>query len=236
MTERQLFSRGVLLGVLLTTMLAVGAFTIDDSFDTIAHIENDRRADELTAKLLSSERRGRKIEQMQLAASKVADSASRVAARLQAERRAPNWQVATGTVSTTPSTSASGSGQGDTTAYIGIIRRDTTGRAVDVAPILVPQFVLDELAATVKLLQATSFAWQRERDARLLNDTLTVPDLRRQLNESGDVIRAERVRIEDRDRTIEQQGRELARRRRFGFKQGVAAGGGLALLLIAAIR
>lgn len=184
MTDPREFWRGVAVGVLLMSAIAVGILQLQETRSLEA---NDHRADSLQAQLDTAAMKSAQdsIEHARLGA--IADSSSAAARRALAARPRPTFTVAP---DTTPAV------EGDT------VQRALIMRAIDPVPFKVPQFLIDQLQEQEQALGYAMRAWQSSEKARLFADSVYIPDLRRQLDESGKVIRAERDRVADRDRKL----------------------------------
>lgn len=230
--------RSGVIGFLLALMLAVGALQLDQGYDDIVTVLHDREADSLTKVALESERRARASQAEQRRLSGVADSLSTVARVALAAVKPRNWTVSTGTLAASSPLSVSPkqnpdpetAARADTTEYVNV------QRPVDQAPHRAPKFLMDELLAIDGRLLIVATAWEGERAARIHADSVAIPDIKRQLFDSDSRLRNAYLRIEDRDKTIARQGRELAIRRRLGLKEGVVIGAGAATLLFLSAR
>lgn len=219
-------SRAFVIGFVLAIALAAGALQLDQGYDDIATALHDREADSLTKIALASERRARASQAEQLRLGRIGDSLSTVARVALASAKPRDWSVSSGSVAPDSRLPVAR----DTTDYINV------ARPIDPQPHRAPKFLMDELLAIDARLLIVSAAWQGERVARLHADSVTIPDLKRQLFDSDDRLRNAHQRIDDRDRTIARQGRELAIRRRFGLKEGIVVGAGAATLLFLGAR
>jgi hypothetical protein len=213
MTDSRNFWRGVVVGILLMSAIAIGILQLQDGRAREEQTANDRRADSLQARLdaATAKSAADSVENARLAV--VADSSS-AAARRALTRSRPSFV-------SHPDPSAPA--PGDT------VKRALVMRAVDPVPFSVPQFMVDELAQQERQLQYVMRAWQDSERARLFADSVYIPDLRRQLAESGEVIRAERDRVADRDRALARKDRQLA------IEKGKTKIAGVLLLIVGGI-
>lgn len=177
--------RTIAVGTLFVVAVFVGLDYMEHAGDSVIAAA-DAAADTATAHLIASARRSRASLAKQKALS---DAAEKESIRAESASRQLRYLLASTTVKAdTPST-------GDTTAMILVSHSSRPGQHWRM-----PQFLFEEHQALQRTAIQFEAAWQRERGARLNADSVTIPDLKRQLYDADDVIAKLRISVDVRDK------------------------------------